>query len=480
MLGPVPLFAQEMLGIMNSSRAGITGSVINPAVPVTSPFYVDINIVAANVFVENNYVYLAKEEYRFKRFFEKNPVFPTHGPKDNQVLYDVYNQKDKNAYANVRLLGPSFSVTVGRHSFGIVTGARAVMSTRNVPFDIAKFAFEQLEYPPQFDVNYVDNRNVYNAELAWMENGFNYSYVIKQKAMDYWAGGITVKNLQGYGGGYLYSKTLDYVLLEHDTLIIHNATLQGGYALPLNYETNQYMRDPFFKGKGIGMDIGVIYEKKKQSGHTEQVSKLCAPNYIPYVFKIGVSIIDIGRVKFTHNAEKLVLDNKSTYWPGLSLSDYSSVREFTNSFSNQFYGDTTSLIQGNEIIVGLPTALSVQADVNYRGNWFFNGTLVYPLQVSKSGLIRPAVLGLTPRYETTMFEASLPLTLYDWSKPRIGLSARFRGFYIGTEKISGFFHFTDFTGLDLYVGLKLSLRKGNCHSKPASNCGYNEYKKFTK
>ena len=59
-------------------------------------------------------------------------------------LYDYYNKKDKNAYANQRILGPSFALTVGRSSFGIVTGTRMVMSTRNVPYDIAKFIFEKL------------------------------------------------------------------------------------------------------------------------------------------------------------------------------------------------------------------------------------------------------------------------------------------------------------------------------------------------
>lgn len=64
-----PLSAQEMLGIVNSSYAGITGSVINPAVTVTSPYYIDINLVSGDFFAANNYLYLAKEEYRFSRFF---------------------------------------------------------------------------------------------------------------------------------------------------------------------------------------------------------------------------------------------------------------------------------------------------------------------------------------------------------------------------------------------------------------------------
>ena len=476
----VPLRGQEMLGIMNSSYSGITGAVLNPAVTVTSPYYFDFNIVAGDVFFENNYLYLAKEEYRFSRFFSKNPDFPTHGTDNSMIAYDYYNEKDKNAYANQRFLGPSFALTVGRSSFGIVTGTRMVMSTRNVPYDIAKFIYEKLEYPPQYDIQYQHTRNIYNAQMAWAEYGFNYSYVLKQLNSDYWAAGISVKALKSYAGGYVFGDNEDYMV--NDSLIVVNSfTGEVGYSLPLDYETNEYIRDPLFRGKGMGVDIGMIYEKKKKGSLTDQRSKkLCSPTYTPYDYKIGISILDIGRVRFTENAEKLVFGGVPVNWqPTTGYSVY-SVRDVTDTLSQMFYGNKTDLIQGHEITIGLPTALSVQADVNYYKNWYINSTLIVPLQFSKSGLRRPALLGIAPRYQTARFEASMPVTLYDWSKPRIGLSARFLGFFAGTEKISGFFHFKDFTGLDFYAGVKLSLSKGHCHSKGTENCGIEEYKLFNK
>jgi hypothetical protein len=474
------LSSQESLGIVNSSYSGITGSMINPAVAVTSPFYIDINILAIDAFAENNYIYMAKEEYRFKRFFEKNPKFPTHGVDNNLIVYDYYTTKDKKAYANIRLSGPSFSINLGRHSFGIVTGARAVSSFKNVPYDIAKFGFDKLEYPPQYDINYIDNRNIYNAELSWAEFGLNYSYVIKQQGLDYWAAGVTVKRLKGYAGGYFNTKNVDYVFLDKDTLIVHNINAEGGYSLPFDYSTNQFVSSPLFRGKGMGFDLGVIYEKKKRNVRDEKVSKLCAQNYVPYQYKIGISLLDIGRIKFTENAQKIIMNDGSTYWPGISGMDFTNMQDLTDTVSQMFYGNTTEIYQGNEIKVALPTAISIQADINYINNWYINGTLVYPVQFSKSGVVRPVLFGLTPRYQTELFEVSMPLTLYDWTSPRIGLSARFMGFYIGTEKISGYFHYKDFTGIDFYAGLKISLQKGHCRNTPSDNCGYDVYKKWIK
>ncbi len=476
-----PLHAQEMLGIVNSTYSGISGTTINPANTVASPFYIDINIVAANVFFENNNIYLAKDEYRFKRFFEKNPEFPTHGEDDNLIVYDYYNRKNKKGFANVRLLGPSFAVTVGRHSFGMVTGARAFMSTKNVPYEMAKFVFEQLEFPPQYDINYVDNQDVYNAEMAWAENGINYSYMFIKRGLDSWSAGITVKDLRGFGGAYMYLDNADYVMLDKDTLIVRNVNLEGGYSLPLDYRGNAVDLNPFFKGKGIGVDLGVIYQKKQRVVQDRDVDKLCAQNYVPYKYKIGVSLLDIGRVKFTQNTEMISLENGSTYWPGISSTNYTNLDNLTQLLSNQFYGNNTEIVKGNEMKIALPTAISIQADYNYMDNWYVNGTLVYPVQFSTSGLRRPALLAVSPRYQTVNFEAGMPISLLDWTKPRIGLNARYRGFFIGTEKLSGFFHFTDFTGIDFYFGLKLSLRKGNCRgSTPDDNCGQEEYKEYQK
>jgi hypothetical protein len=485
-----PLLAQEMLGIVNSSYAGITGSVINPAVTVTSPFYLDINLIVGDIFAENNYIYLAKEEYRFSRFFSKNPDYPTHGTDSSMIAYDYYNTKDKKAFASERFIGPSFAITVGRHSFGIVTGARAFMSTKHVPYDIAKFAFERFKLPVEaadlYNTQFSHDKDIYNAEMAWAEIGFNYSYVFKQEAQEYWAAGITIKDLFGYAGSYLNIQSLDYKVFDQDSLRISNLNAEAGYSLPINYETNDFMKEPRFRGKGLGIDLGVIYQKKKTEVQPEKVRKLCSQNYTPYQYKIGVSLLDIGRIRYKENAELLVFNNIDTTWSDITYNDYTTVRDLTNLLGNQFYGDTNTLIQGNEITIALPTALSVQADVNFYKNWFINGTLVLPLQFSNSGLRRPSLLAVTPRYETALFDISMPVSLFDWTDPRIGLSARFMWFFVGTEKLSGFFHYQDFTGLDFYFGAKISLLKGHCRNnspgkkRTSENCGIEEYKMFQK
>jgi hypothetical protein len=101
--------------------------------------------------------------------------------------------------------------------------------------------------------------------------------------------------------------------------------------------------------------------------------------------------------------------------------------------------------------------------------------------MNSASLMRPAQLTFTPRFETDHFGIDLPLSLYDFNQPRIGISMRLGIFTFGTDKLGGFFNLHDFTGLDFYFGIKLSFIKGNCkNSDNNPSCSNSEYKKFIK
>ena len=476
------LQAQEMLGIVNSNYSGIHGALVNPGSLTNSKYYLDINLLTLGVFFENNYIYLAKDEYKFSRFLGKNLPFPMHGADPNaKPAYDYFNTKPKNVYANERLMGPSAMLNIGKHAFGITTSFRTVSSARRIPYEIAKFGYEGLDYNDQFDTNYIDNKKFDVAALSWAELGLSYAYVFKQSNRDYWSGGITIKRMMGVSGAYVNIKNMDYNLTDRDNVTINNLNAEAGYSLPLNYETNKFQRTPIFRGGGYGFDVGITYQKMKKGHQNTSYSSVCSVPYKPYAYRIGVSIIDIGSISFKKNAQKLVFTDIDTTWRGFRDINYRDINTAVQDISQQLYSDPLKLLQGNRIKIGLPTALSVQADFNYTGNWYINGTLLYPLRLSKAGIARPAQIAITPRFETNYFEVNLPISLYDFSKPRIGISARLWIFTVGTEKLGGFFNFSDFTGLDFYFAIKWSILKGHCpNNAKGYSCGNNEYKKFSK
>jgi hypothetical protein len=471
--------SQEMLGIVNSTYSGINGALINPALPVSSPFYLDINVLTAGLFFENNYLYLAKNEYRFRRFLQSNRNFPTH-PPDGKFYYDYYTPPDKKGYANIRMIGPSGLLVIGRQAFGMYMGARSASFTRNVPFDLAKFMFEGFTFPPQYHTRFIHpNMKMSAATLNWAEFGLNYSYILRNREFDFWKGGTTLKVLKGFAGGYAEASMLDYMVPDRDTLIIYHLDAESGIALPIDYQNNEFLTSPLFSGNGFGLDLGFIYEQKLRStDNSFKFRSLCSQTYIPYKLRVGFSVLDLGWINFSRNARKILIKDGNMVWEGINHTAFSNVNDFIAQVSNEFYGNPNQLVVDDKIRIGLPTALSLQADYNYFKNWFVNGTVVIPVTIMKPSVKRASLIAVAPRFDTRNFGFGAVISMLDWYKYQFGINAHFRGFYLGTEKLGSFFHFKDFTGLDIYAGLRISFLKGHCRSSQSSECSHNEYMRF--
>ena len=96
---------------------------------------------------------------------------------------------------------------------------------------------------------------------------------------------------------------------------------------------------------------------------------------------------------------------------------------------------------------------------------------------------RPALIAITPRYETRLFEINLPVSLYDFRDPAIGLAVRIYSLVIGTEKLGTFLNLTDVRGMDVYfsLGININPKKKEWQSKKSKsvNCdSYGDYKRY--
>lgn len=472
--------AQEMLGTTLGNYAGVNSIQLNPSALHNSKSYLDIQLIGADVFVENNYLYMLKEDYRFTNFFKAGYEWPTH-PEDygteERIFYHYTNTLPKNFYANTRVNGPGAMLIWGKHAFALSTAFRTVMSLHKMPYELANFSYLGLNYRTQHNINYIDNRPFSGAMMSWGELGLSYAYTFYARQYDRLSAGITVKRLFGLGGFAAKVRQFDYTVVNDSTLSVKNMDADMGMALPVTYDGMEQNLDPLFKGGGFGFDVGVTYQRLSRYHRETEFTALCAQPYEDYLYRIGVSLIDIGGIRFKSNAVEMRIDNRPAYWDNLTNFQFRDIGQMIDTISYQFYGDTTSAIVGNDFTLWLPSALSVQFDYHLRKNVYVNASLIYGFNLSKYSLSRPAQLSITPRYETKWFEANLPVSLYDWREPRIGLSLRFYFLTIGTEKLGGFFHMSDFTGLDFYFSLKFFFDKGSCRSKGPKGCGNGEFRK---
>lgn len=477
--------AQEMFGYVNSNYAGITGIRLNPTAIVNSKLYFDLNIIGLHINADNNFIYLSKDQYKFSRFLSTNPSFPEHDVQvsatriERRVYYDHYNQDLKNAYTEVQLLGPSVMYTINDKAFGLTTSVRTIGSGYNIPYEIAKFGVEGFDYYPQHRIRYIDNKDFRAGGISFAEISATYAQVLYKRNMDHVTVGVTLKGLLGLAGAYWHVDNADYMLPNGDTLILFNGNAEMGMSLPIDYSNNKStLPNQLIKGTGIGADIGITYQKKMK-GHTNKRYTACEQPFEDYFYKIGFSLIDFGYVNFKKNIRQVELVDASGSWFDFTNQNLKTVDELFNSMSNAFGGSSKVKINQDPFKVFLPSAASIQFDYRYNEKIYINASIVYPLLTNKNTIARPSTISVAPRYETDKFELALPVTLYNYQYPRIGLSARFAKFVIGTDKLGGFFGLNQFTGLDIYFMVKLSLIKGHCLGEgKGGTCSNMEFKQY--
>ncbi len=457
--------AQEMWGVVNGNYAGINSTMINPSSMMHSKLYMDINIATADVFFENNAFYIHREDYKPLSFLKVDADFPEYGKDD--LPFDYYrNTQRKNMHLSIRALGPSFSIAQRDQAFGFQIAFRTVVSARDIPYEIIPFSYEGLDYVPQHNINYNDDIMLISS-LSWTEIGMSYARTVSRQGPNHLTAGITIKKLLGYAGAYLDLENIDYIVNNDSTLNIRN--IRG----ELGYSTASMPAGQMINGKGFGIDVGITYERKSKYSQSRRSKKLCKQPYEDYVYRIGVSLLDMGRIRFRSPAARHDYNDVGAFWEHIDTVNFRNVEQFTQMISGVLYGDPNASLSSNRINMVLPSALSLQFDFHFRKQWYVNLTTVLPVKTGKAYIYRPAQLAITPRYESRTIEINMPVSLYDMRRPRVGLSTRFWFFTIGTDNLLGFFNVTDFTGFDLYVSLKFNFLKGRCRPSPW-NCDYHQ------
>ena len=463
-----------MWGIVSSNYAGSNSTLINPSFLVDSKLYQDINILTGDFFFENNAININKEDYHLFKLFGPNGDVPSYG--EDGYIVDIYdNQELKFAYISEHLRGPSFMQVRGDQAFAVHTAFRSITDSRNLPYEMVNFGYYGLDYTPQHNINYQDH-DIKVANLQWTEIGLTYSRVLYKYGLNRYSGGITVKALMGIAGAYFVGRDVDYIVLNDSTINFRNLDASVGYSLPVDYVTNDVPIGPLFKGWGVSMDLGFTYTRTKDGHQNRRYDELCEQTYPDYLYKIGVSVVDLGNLFFGRNAQKHNYENVSGFWEEIDTLNFSSMDEISRLISEKFYGDPTASLVSNRMSVLTPAAISAQFDLQFIPNWYVNATVILPIMLGPNNIQRPSQVAIVPRYESRLFELSMPISLYEMRYPRVGLAARFAFLTLGTDNLGGFLPLSDFTGMDFYFSIKINFPKGYCgHSGRNAGCQNQEY-----
>ncbi|MCF6169763.1 MAG: DUF5723 family protein [Bacteroidales bacterium] len=465
------LSAQEMLGLSQGNYSGVNSILSNPAMLTNTRNYFDLNFFGLGFFARNNSVYIPASDYNIWKAIRQEDL-PTYGEDNRSVLY-YKNQRNKFSAVNLRLLGPSAMIQLGDHAFALSTAVRVIVSTNGIPWEMPVLGIEGLQYKPLQNTNFNDN-NIDFSTAQWMEAGLSYAYNVHQRMDNRLTIGVTVKKLWGYSGAYQATKNVNYIVLNDSTINIKNLNGEVGFSVPVDYNTNDVPVGPNFRGSGVGLDVGAVFIKQKYVGK-QRLGRLCGQRFEEYIYRIGISVLDIGRLKFKDNAQLHSYDDVSVYWQNFDTTNFNSINRTVAELSELFYGDPTASYRGNVMKIGLPTAISIQGDYNIRKHVYLGAFWIQPIRFNLNTMRRPAQLAFIPRYESKYLEVNLPISLLEYRYPRVGLSARFYFLTVGTERLGTWLGLADLNGLDFYFALKFSIGKGSCKQKKEGACYNSEF-----
>jgi len=458
-------FAQDMLGIRNSNYAGLQGLGINPALINNSRLDIDINLIGVGATIENDFLYLPKKELKFfgiknviNKFDDKSYLDEFEINKAN----DVYNAA---AYINISGIGGMFSVGP-KSTIALTTQFRTGVSAEGIQGHAAKYAVEGFTYDPLHGTTFLGKDFEVNI-LGWLEYGLSFATTLYENEKGSLNTGVTLKYLQGVGAAYIRNANVYYNVLNDSDMVFgagQFSSIDYGRVDYSSFEEISGLGD-LNNGSGIGFDIGFTYDFLKDPStwqYEMDGKKHTDPTVNRYKLRLGLSLLDAGSIKFKENAATLHLETTNGFYPDWNVDEFDNNIDFDESMSGIFYnGDSAASFRTDNFKMNLPMALSLQADWNVYKKFYLNAAYIHGFENKKTGIDRPSVAALTPRYETKWFDVSVPISYYNYTGKisRVGLAFRLASFFIGSDRVGTLFGLGDMNGMDVYAGLKFSIGK---------------------
>lgn len=493
LVGPVGLLsAQDFLPTLNDNQMGINQVLLQPAAIVDSRFKVDVNFFGFSSEIYNNLV-------SFNGAGLLRPYDMINDPAwwDNNSTLVGPNGKPKSGYVTADVLGPSVLVTINaKNAIGFTSRLRQVLSIDDIDESLVMPIYNGIDDQSYYDKWY-HAHNARSAQNVFADYGLSYATECLNTGTHYLKAGLTVKLLQGLGGSYIKAEDLYYYVdqngVEGATSISWNSPhVQYGASDNWDWQEDNNgiagtgFRYTFIANPSFGLDLGAVYEFRPKyknylynmDGETDLVRK----DQNKYLVKVGISVLDIGRLRYkkaygsqdfvmnqTPNAQSLYENQindfpANTHWMNMENLSFSfpPYVDFSDTIANRISANAgwSNYNENKDYFnVTLPTAISLQADVNVVKGFYVNLTTYTALHtgVDNTGSAHyTSNYSITPRYEHKWFSVMIPFTYGTVQKFNVGLGIRAAFVYLGINNlISGLI--SDPYGSSFYIGVKVPI-----------------------
>lgn len=485
---------QDMLGIRHSNYAGLNGLGLNPSSIIDSRVKLDINIISAGVTMENDFLYIPKDDLKFIGFGNIIDQINNKNYLEKEALQEILKGglKNKNLTFGSTIMGPSVMFTFNKkHSLALGYQFRTGVTINNLIAEVAHYSYTELSDTNLF---YPKNAKLFHATdftfntLMWQEYFLTYGTVFHNKNRHMLKGAATLKYLGGVMGSYIKDPDIYFNVNDDSTLIFGPTSFEYGRVSYNIFDDKAEDKATINNGGGFGWDLGFAYEwRRDESTYTYEMdgAKHEDPEVNKYWLRLGASLLDMGSINFRNNSKAFNINDQRAMhvYPDYKHDDFDSQLDFDSTVSAIFYGSVDTLPSGaltnpdffnpttraqsfktakESFKMETPSAWSIQADWNIIGRMYLNATIIKGFKHKKNmGITRPDILSLTPRYESEWVDISLPFSIIDYEKSqaRLGFAVRLGSLFFGSDKIGTLIGISDLYGMDAYAGLKFTLDK---------------------
>ena len=459
--------AQDLLGISSSNYGGLSSVYINPANLADNRLKFEIQFFGTGFGVANNFIgfkpsYLVREGGLTSSNY---PLLDPTPPTEDFTNASFEDNRRAFVYNNIYL--PSLLVSINeKNSISLSARARTYLNVDGVGGDLFRFAYNSLNYPSLYNTR-ITNEKLSIQTMSWMEYALGYGRVLIDQEKHFLKAGVTLKALQGLQSAYLFIDNLDYAVNSDSTVSLYNAEVQYGHST--NFEANADNANyRVVSNLGIGFDFGVIYEWRpdyaKHKHDMDGETNVWKRNENKYKLKVGLSMTDLGGVKFSKGGESGDFTANTSNWD-ISKLDFGTtpIAALDDTLTARFGGSSG----GANYKMNLPTAFSTQIDYHIWKDLYINQTnfIAFGFNSNANKVHDFTTISVTPRWDHRIAGVSIPISYNSIMGTRTGIALRVGPVTLGTSSMYPYRAFLrgdgfgekDITGLDAYVMVRIPI-----------------------
>ncbi len=490
--------SQDFLPTLSDNYMGINQVILQPAAVADNRFQRDFSLIGFNCDIFN-------DAMRYRSKWMLNPLGVLTNKKwwDENTYLDAPNGQQKNFYMSQSIMGPGFLVSIGeKHGFGFTFRLRSITNTDDLIEPLFHSIYTQYKEEDYWNKWYYDEE-MRSVQHIFGDYGLVYGAELMNRGPHFMKAGATLKILQGIAAAYVQAEGLYFYYdgaegTEAEPISWNSPYVYGGLSGNWGSYDEDGNYDYFITYKltsklSVGMDVGLVYEFrpdfKQYKYNVDGRRYLNRKDRNKYLFKVGFSLLDVGRLKYKkeYNSFNLAAsftpdyaqryangDNSvptNTEWLDVDKASFSFL-EYVNFVDTLYQRYLTG--RGVEKLDGdpgyfytkLPTSFSFQLDVKAYRFIYVNLTTFTGLnqgfrQVPNSHYI--SNYSITPRFETRWLTVSVPIQYNQYQKLNIGLGVRTAFVYFGITNLFSAL-VKDSHGLNIYIGGKLPIFQGKPRS----------------